>query len=122
MTKYYVDSDGNYLGGFDGEGVETPENGIEVPEAPQDARQTWDGHAWSAPPAVRLLVPKSVVMQRIIAKNKMAEAYAMLTGNPVYFARWFAPDKTEVYNDDPDAVLVVNALGLDPAEILAPEQ
>ncbi len=57
-TKYYVDAQGNYIGGFDGPPVldendlpvagETqdapaPEGGIDVPYAPQDARQKWDG-------------------------------------------------------------------------------
>lgn len=51
----------------------------------------------------------------------MAEAYATLTANPVYFARWFAPDHPEVYFDDPDAVLLVRSLGLDPSVILAAE-
>ena len=47
MTKFYVDSDGNYLGGFDG--AEPPAGAIEVADAPQDARQTWDG-TWSPVP------------------------------------------------------------------------
>ncbi|WP_281405369.1 hypothetical protein [Mesorhizobium sp. B2-3-12] len=42
-----------------------------------------------------------------------------MTANPVYFARWFAPDHPAVYCDDPDAVALVQALGLDPADILA---
>ncbi|WP_292527820.1 hypothetical protein [Mesorhizobium sp.] len=50
----------------------------------------------------------------------MASDYAALTQNPVYFARWFAPDRPEVYCDDPDAILLVTALGLDPDAILAP--
>ncbi|MER9392495.1 MULTISPECIES: hypothetical protein [unclassified Mesorhizobium] len=41
--KILVDGNGAYLGGFDGEDLELPENGIEVPEAPEDARQIWDG-------------------------------------------------------------------------------
>jgi hypothetical protein len=39
--------------------------------------------------------------------------YAALTGNSTCFARWFAPDHTEVYCDDPDAVGLVTSLGLD---------
>ncbi len=118
MTKYFVDDNGAYLGGFDG--AEPPKGSIEVPEAPDDARQTWNGKAWSAPPAARRLVLKSVVQARIIDAGKMPQAYAMLTGNAVYFARWFAPDRPEVYCDDPDAMLLVQAIGLDPAVILAP--
>lgn len=44
MTKYYVDADGKYLGGFDD--ATPPENAIEVPEPPDDARQIWNGSAW----------------------------------------------------------------------------
>lgn len=117
MTKYFVDKDGTYLGGF--EGAEPPAGAIEVQEAPEDARQIWDGLAWSAAPAVRRLILKSVVQARIIDAGKMSQAYAALTGNPIYFARWFAPDRPEVYSDDPDAVGLVRALGLDPAIILA---
>ncbi|WP_044547581.1 hypothetical protein [Mesorhizobium japonicum] len=68
----------------------------------------------------RPMVRKSVVQARIIAAGKMPAAYVALTANPVYFARWFAPDHPEVYCDDPDAVALVQALGLDPAVILAP--
>lgn len=72
-----------------------------------------------APPA-RQLVLKSVVQARIIAAGKMPAAYAALTANPVYFARWFAPDRPTVYCDDPDAVGLVQALGLNPTDILNP--
>jgi hypothetical protein len=72
-------------------------------------------------PPVRQVVPKSIVQTRIIAAGKMAEAKAALDSNAVYFARWFAPDRPVVYCDDPDAIGLVQALGLDPAVILAPE-
>lgn len=39
-TKYYVDQDGNYLGGFN---EIIPENSIEVSYAQEDAKQKWDG-------------------------------------------------------------------------------
>ncbi|TIW49863.1 MAG: hypothetical protein E5V71_00485 [Mesorhizobium sp.] len=57
---------------------------------------------------------------RIIDAGKMSDAYAALTRNLVYFARWFAPDRPEVYCHDPDAVSLLQALGLDPDAILAP--
>ncbi|QPC93827.1 hypothetical protein [Mesorhizobium sp. INR15] len=118
MTKYFVDSKGAYLGGFDG--AEPPDGATEVPNAPEDARQVWQGDGWSDAPTMRRLVLKSVVQARIIDAGKMPQAYAMLTGNAVYFARWFAPDRPEVYADDPDAKTLVTALGLDAASILAP--
>ncbi len=49
MTKYFVDSQGNYIGGFDGKGAldTVPVNAIEVPTAPEHGSQTWDGSTWS---------------------------------------------------------------------------
>lgn len=44
MTKYFVDTIGRYIGGFDG--AESPEGAIEVPIAPDDARQIWNGTSW----------------------------------------------------------------------------
>jgi hypothetical protein len=67
----------------------------------------------------RSMVAKSVVQSRIIDAGKMADAKALLDANPVYFARWFAPDHPSVYCDDPDAMALVTALGLDPTVILA---
>lgn len=43
MTKYYVDQDNNYLGGFDG--AVPPEDSIEVP-VPNHGFDTWDGTQW----------------------------------------------------------------------------
>lgn len=41
--KYYIDSQGRYLGGW----IENPPPGaIQVPEPPQDARQVWNGAEW----------------------------------------------------------------------------
>lgn len=48
MTKYFIDADNNYIGGFEGEGAEPPKNAIEVPLPPDDARQKWNGSAWDA--------------------------------------------------------------------------
>lgn len=47
-TKYYVDANGAYLGGFDG--AEPPDGAVEVATAPQDARQIWTDGAWGAIP------------------------------------------------------------------------
>lgn len=94
-------------------------------EVPDDvfAGFSFDGENFTGPeptPPPRQTVLKSLVQARIIEAGKMASAYAALTQNPVYFARWFAPDRPEVYCDDPDAILLVTALGLDPDAILAP--
>lgn len=41
--KYYVDEQGNYLGGWSDN---PPSGAIEVPSAPDDARRVWDGDKW----------------------------------------------------------------------------
>jgi len=71
--------------------------------------------------AERTMVRKSIVQQRLIDAGKMDEAYAALTANPTYFARWFAPDRPQVYCDDPDALLLLQAIGADPEVIMAVE-
>ena len=71
-------------------------------------------------PASHYLVDKSIVVQRLIAANKINAAYAALTSNAAYFARWFAPGHPNVYADDPDALTLLAAIGADPKVILAP--
>lgn len=98
-----------------------PEGTVEVPLQPGPDQEWQDGewvHVEGEP--VRQTVLKSTVQARIIAAGKMVEAKAALDGNAVYFARWFAPDRPVVYCDDPDAMMLVTAIGLDPAVILAP--
>lgn len=46
QMKYYVDAEGEYLGGWD---ANPPAGAIEVPTAPEDARQIWDGEVWGWP-------------------------------------------------------------------------
>jgi len=69
----------------------------------------------------RRMVRKSVVQARLIEAGKMDAAYVALTANPVYFARWFAPDRPEVFADDPDALLLLAAIGADAETIMAVE-
>lgn len=71
---------------------------------------------------IRPMVRKSTVQARLIDAGKMEAAYAALTGNPVYFARWFAPDHPRVYCDDPDALVLLAAIGADAEVIMAPEE
>ncbi len=98
-----------------------PEGTVEVPLKPGADYDLQDGE-WVQvdPEPVRQTVLKSTVQARIIDAGKMDDAYAALTSNAVYFARWFAPARPVVYCDDPDAILLVTAIGLDPAIILAP--
>lgn len=50
MTQYFVDTNGAYIGAFDGNGVAVPTGAVEVPNPPIDGLQTWDGKQWSAIP------------------------------------------------------------------------
>lgn len=56
-TKFYVDAEGIYLGGF--AGVQPPAGAVEVPEPPEDARQVYDldMQSWGAVP---LPVPEEI--------------------------------------------------------------
>jgi hypothetical protein len=83
---------------------------------PAELAAAFFGYAPPVPAPATVL--KSTVMARL-TPAQMATAYTTLTGNPVFFAKWFAPDKPFVNCDDPDAVSFVQALGLDPAVILA---
>jgi hypothetical protein len=84
---------------------------------PEELASAFPGYE---PPAERQKVAKSIVMLRLIDLGKMGQAYEMLSSQPNFFARWFAPDHPAVFCDDPDAMAFVTALNLDPGTILAP--
>lgn len=49
MQRFFVDENGSYLGSYDGQNHDLPHEmagRVEVPNAPQDARQKWDGEKW----------------------------------------------------------------------------
>lgn len=48
-TKYYIDAQGNYLGGFEGS-VPNDVNAVEIPNPPATALQKWTGDAFTASP------------------------------------------------------------------------
>lgn len=59
-TKFYIDSDGKYIGGFDG--ALPPKGAIEVPFPPEDARQIWSDEGWGEipPPEEETAIEKLV--------------------------------------------------------------
>lgn len=79
---------------------------------------TWDL------PSTRRLVPKSLVHARIIAAGKAPEAKALLDdpANAAEWMLWFSPGDAAVYADDPRTIAKLQAIGLDPVVILAPEE
>lgn len=66
------------------------------------------------------LVPKSVIVSRLIETGKIAAAYQALNSRPEYWARWVASDWPAINHDDPDALALLTAIGADPTVILAP--
>lgn len=44
MSKYYVDTAGNYIGAF--EGANPPDDSIEVSSPPDHAKQKWNGEKY----------------------------------------------------------------------------
>lgn len=92
-----------------------------APSYSVDAGQVVETYPVEDAPVYRPMVRKSIIQQRLIEAGKMTAAYAALTSNATYFARWFAPDRPAVYCDDPDALILLAAIGADPETILAEE-
>ena len=46
MTDYYMDTDGNYIGGFDGGAGPADDTAIKIDNPPPDARMRWNGTTW----------------------------------------------------------------------------
>jgi len=66
------------------------------------------------------LVRKSVIIDRLHDAGKLDAAYAVLQAAPLYDRqRWESRDA--IYYNDPTMLAVLNAVGADPADILAPE-
>lgn len=71
------------------------------------------------PEPVRRLIAKSVVQERMHDAGKLSAALAALQSQPIFFARWFAPDWPNVYFDDEGLLTVLGAIGCTEAEIAA---
>lgn len=71
------------------------------------------------PEPVRRLIAKSVVQERMHAAGKLSAVLAALQSQPIFFARWFAPDWPNVYFDDEGLLTVLAAIGCTEAEIAA---
>lgn len=76
MTKFFVRPDGSYIGGFDGADALklVPADAVEVPAPPDDARQTWNGAAWSAKPAPEKRLTVEALAARLVAKGALSAA------------------------------------------------
>ena len=93
MTKYYVDEDGVYQGGFcgpivDGEEQDHPDVNLdweEVPSAPESSNQTWDGLDWLIPLVDTLRQRLSDVSDLFDQKLSVGFTFDDPGGNPQVF-------------------------------------
>lgn len=84
-TKFYVDLDGNYIGGFQGciPGVEC----VEVDSPPDDVRQKWDfvGYVWLPieRPAEELMVEVRAKRNALLSESDylLTPDYPITSGN-----------------------------------------
>lgn len=65
-------------------------------------------------------LPKLVVVDRLIARGSLMAALAALNSDPVAKARWDAA--VSIARDDPAVMSLLQAIGEDPAVILAPQE
>lgn len=66
--KYFVDETGAYLGAWDQGG---PDNGVEVPLAPEDARQIWFEGVWIYPSKTPTQVREEFKAQRELEVSRI---------------------------------------------------
>ena len=108
--KYFVGSDGTYLGVF--QGLE-PEGGIEVDMPPEDGRQIWDGEAWGPIPAD---IPSSVSRFQARAalhqSGKLSEVEAAIAESDL-FTQMAWQDAQEFRRNSPTILALGDQLGLD---------
>lgn len=70
--------------------------------------------------AIRRTVAKSLIITRLNEAGKLAAARQALNADIYRRERWYAPDKPDVFADDPEALALLAAIGADPAIIMAP--
>lgn len=95
-------------------------NGKEVvcsAEEEAEIRAEW---AANAAKAQRVLIPSSVIVDRLQQDGLLEKARAALDAAPLYAReRWNT--RTAIYADDPDTIALLKSIGADPQKILAPE-
>lgn len=61
-------------------------------------------------------IDKLVVVDRLISIGKLSDAFMALNSDAIKKARWDAA--TEIAIDDPDVIMVLAAIGVDPSTVL----
>jgi hypothetical protein len=118
IMRYYIDTAGSYLGGWD---ANPPSGAIEVPFPPSDARQSWINGAWSDAPAI---VPAKVTMRQarlaLLAAGLLDDVEAAIDALPEpprRAARIEWEFSSEVFRDRDFVLMLGQALGLDSEEM-----
>lgn len=78
MTKFFVDNNGRYLGGFDG--AKPPAGAIEVPAPPAHGRNRWVSGAWQEVAEVPEWIPMLNAHLVLIEDGWMPDVRAYLDG------------------------------------------
>lgn len=118
MQKFYIDSNGAFIGAFDGV---IPENGIEVPTAPNHAHDKWDGNAWVA----ALIVPKAISTAQghlaLIEFEKYQAAVDFINAIPDATEKLKAEvnfyQRNDWQRDNPTLLGLAQALGIDDSQL-----
>ena len=116
--RYFVDTDGAFLGGFDDD-LPAPAGGIQVATAPDDARQVWDGAAWGAVPVtVPRIVSAFQARAALLRVGLLDEVEAIMadpeTPREAVLAWEYA---TEFRRDSATVAAIAQQLGLDEAQL-----
>lgn len=108
-ARFFVDAAGRYVGGFDG--APPPAGAVEVPSAPDDARQVWDGAAWGPAPTSPPVPPTPLEwFRRLSAETQLALVRARRTDDDVDLAMTLASGAAVVHVADPLTIAQVQML------------
>lgn len=80
MTKFYVNTNGNYIGGFDG--AQPPTGSVEVPNSPPHGSDLWNGSAF----VPLLATTKTAKLAQLEQARDAAERVNVTVGGKVYSA------------------------------------
>jgi hypothetical protein len=109
-TKYYIDSNNKYIGGF--AGSEAPPGAIEVPLPPDNAHQEWNGSGWlsyvSVPSDIHVAWFRSALAE--IDKLEAVNAAVQSMGAAQTQVWEYA---STINKDDTDVINIARALGID---------
>lgn len=92
MTKYYVDNQGEYIGGFSGAIVDdeeqdhpdVPEGAVEVAQPPSHADEIWDGNVWAMPVDIVRDSVKGAIKEEMMTRIEQGIRWSWSAEEPEY--------------------------------------